>query len=209
MIGPGMAADGLKKSFAIRVSFYRNAQKSDLKIELRLQRSDCLYECRLILALAYHSDTQHDGRLRRRRVNREKFWFHRVRNNPSPTVQIANLILAIPVVTNHTSRSSKNPGLKKGCNTKIRPRFGFIKLGDLTHVAVNRQNIGVPAKNGTDCTITLCTLTMYDVWLQLAQLPSNGADTPLITGAKPASLRDKNRMIEYVLAKVLRCSNRL
>src|SRR4030088_2415433 len=111
-----MAADGLKKSFAIRVSFCRNAQKSDLKIELGLQWGDRLYESRLILALVYHSDTQHDGRLRRRWVNCEKFWIHRVRNNPSLTVQIANLILAIPIVANHTIRSSKNPGLKKGCN---------------------------------------------------------------------------------------------
>ena len=108
-------------------------------------------------------------------------------------------------------RITKNPG-GPGKGKVFQPRGqpiethdpGAEQLGQLGHVAVNRENVGKSRKYGRKSAVPLGALTVNQIRADFFQKAAGCEDAAEISGAKPSPLGDIMAVKPDILRKLVR-----
>ena len=105
-------------------------------------------------------------------------------------IQGLDISQGVIVVANNAVRTTQDWWFQHRRQTKIGPRFGFVQFRDVSHVPMQRDDIGKTAKDSANSTISLSSLAMHDVRLDFFEFPPYSSHATLITGLEPAGFWD-------------------
>ena len=154
----------------------------------------------LIFPEAYGPHAQDDGRFGviRLRLGVKKIPIYSIRQNPGSRHQVRYRRLSVAGDANHPAGSRQRKPFQ-ACRQPIEgKRLFMIHLGNESHIAVQRQEVGKAGKDCANTAIPLSPLPVHDVRLDRAQFFAHRANTARVSGAQPAQLGHQQAMVKNI-----------
>jgi hypothetical protein len=133
----------------------------------------------------------------------------RVGHHPRFSREISDCVLGVTCDANYSIAPWNGESLKSSRQPFERKRSRAIDCRDETHISMNRDYVRKTGEDCADRAVALRSLAVNNIWSQLAQKISRGADATLIASAKPTDFWYNKTVEPNVVGKFMRRSHAL